>query len=417
MKHTHLLSQIINQPLLIEPSYAQVMLGALSDRLVIESLINGDKQLSATELKQAADEFEPREHKLYQVNQGVAIIPVVGTLTHKYGHLDPYSGMTGYDGIQRKLAEAINDPDIQGILLDINSPGGSVSGCFDLADLIYQARQYKPIWALVDEQACSAAYALASAANEIILPRTGMVGSIGVLLAHTDQSELLAKEGINVTLIHAGAHKADGNPFEPLPNNVKADLQSEINDIYGLFIETVSRHRQLDTEAIKNTEAKVFTGQAAIDVGLADRVLPAHQVLPTFIQTLNSSTTLRTVMTATHEPASKAEAPINLDVEKQAAVAEERQRIQAILTSDEAKGREATAQQLALNTAMSADEAIMLLKTIPQTTKANTTDFTQVMNNDTHPNIDSEAVPAAEAPKTAIGQMLADFNHVYGDKA
>ncbi|NYZ70223.1 S49 family peptidase, partial [Endozoicomonas sp. SM1973] len=286
---------------LIEPNYAQVMLGALSDRLVIESLVSGENQLSAIELKQAATEFEPREHKLYQVNQGIAIIPVVGTLTHKYGHLDPYSGMTGYDGIQRKLAEAINDSDIQGILLDINSPGGSVSGCFDLADLIYQARQYKPIWALVDEQACSAAYALASAANEIILPRTGMVGSIGVLLAHTDQSELLAKEGINVTLIHAGAHKADGNPFEPLPNNVKADLQSEINDIYGLFIETVSRHRQLDTEAIKNTEAKVFTGQAAIDVGLADRVLPAHQVLPTFIQTLNSSTTLRTVMTATHE--------------------------------------------------------------------------------------------------------------------
>ncbi|NYZ70146.1 hypothetical protein H0A36_29470 [Endozoicomonas sp. SM1973] len=122
-------------------------------------------------------------------------------------------------------------------------------------------------------------------------------------------------------------------------------------------------------------------------------------------------------MTATHESAPKAEQnPINLDAEKQAAVAEERQRIQTILDCDEAKGREATAQQLALNTVMSADEAITLLKTIPQATEAKT-DFTQVMNSDTHPNIDSEPAPEAEAPKTAIGQMLADFNHVYGDKA
>ncbi|EKB0247321.1 S49 family peptidase, partial [Escherichia coli] len=111
---------------------------------------------------------------------------------------------------------ALNDPDVKGICLDIDSPGGEVAGCFDLVDTIFACRGQKPVHAILSESAYSAAYALASAADRILVPRTGGVGSVGVIYVHCDMSRQMKDEGLNVTIITCGSRKAETSPLRPL---------------------------------------------------------------------------------------------------------------------------------------------------------------------------------------------------------
>jgi ClpP class serine protease len=161
---------------------------------------------------------------------------------------------------------------VRGIALDIDSFGGEVAGAFDLADRIRAARVQKPVQAFVAEHALSAGYVLASQADRIILPRTGAVGSIGVVALHTDMSGTLDQKGIAVTLIHAGAHKIDANPYQPLPQAVHDQMQRELEVVRFLFAETVAAGRgdRLTHAAALTTEAAVFRGADAIAAGLAD---------------------------------------------------------------------------------------------------------------------------------------------------
>ena len=182
--------------------------------------------------------------------------------------------MTSYEGIAAQLQVALTDPTVRGIALDIDSFGGEVAGAFDLADRIRAARTQKPVHAFVADHALSAAYALASQADRIILPRTGAVGSIGVVAMHSDMSGALDQKGIAVTLIHAGARKVDANPYQPLPEAVRDRIAGELEDLRQLFAETVAegRGRRLDTLRALGTEAAVFRGEAAVFAGLADEV-------------------------------------------------------------------------------------------------------------------------------------------------
>jgi ClpP class serine protease len=158
--------------------------------------------------------------------------------------------------------------------LEIDSFGGEVAGVFDLADRIRAIRATKPVWAFVAEHAFSAGYALASQATRILLPRTGAVGSIGVVVMHADLSGQLGQDGMQVTLIHAGSHKVDGNPYEPLPADVRNDIQREIDVLRFLFAETVAAGRsgRLSQEAALATEAATYRGADAVASGLADEV-------------------------------------------------------------------------------------------------------------------------------------------------
>ena len=114
-------------------------------------------------------------------------------------------------------------------MLDIDSGGGEVSGCFDIVDAIYNARGEKPIWAVLSESAYSAAYAIASACDKIIVPRTGGTGSVGVICAHVDFSKALSKEGITVTMIHYGDRKADGSEYVPLSSEALKRFQADVD--------------------------------------------------------------------------------------------------------------------------------------------------------------------------------------------
>ena len=135
------------------------------------------------------------------------------------------------------------DEDVSQIILNIDSPGGEVAGAFDLADLIYQARGTKPILAIANESALSAAYLIASAADKVYLTRTASVGSVGVMALHVDQSKAEEKIGLKYTAIYAGARKNDFSPHCPLSDEAFAAATEKVNATYDLFVKTVARNR------------------------------------------------------------------------------------------------------------------------------------------------------------------------------
>ena len=213
--YPHLAQKLFNVPLAITPQKAEIVMAALADRFGLARLFHADGRVVA--LDDWDDDIgEPAQARAYEVVEGVAIIPVTGTLVQKLGTLRPYSGMTGYDGLRANLSMALADDAVRAVVLDIDSPGGEVAGCFDLADSIYKARGSKPIWSILTESAYSAAYALASACDRIVVPRTGGTGSVGVICMHVDMSKALGAAGVNVTLIHYGDRKADGADSKPL---------------------------------------------------------------------------------------------------------------------------------------------------------------------------------------------------------
>ncbi len=143
---------------------------------------------------------------------GIAVLPVSGTLVSRTRALQPYSGMTGYNGIIARLQQAASDPMVDGILLDMDTPGGMVAGAFDCADIIARVRDIKPVWALANDMNCSAGQLLASAASRRLVTQTARTGSIGVMMAHSNYGAALEKQGVEITLIYSGSHKVDGNP-------------------------------------------------------------------------------------------------------------------------------------------------------------------------------------------------------------
>jgi signal peptide peptidase SppA len=287
-KHFQLLNKLFNTPLAVTPDYYRTVCGALADRLNIDKLTATDGAEDSDSLKQRAENFnEDRpEHRLYfydSFSDGVAVLSIEGSLVHKYGYLNPSSGMTGYDGIKRRIDYALSDPECKQIMLDMDSPGGEVAGCFDLADYIYSLRGQKKITAFVNDLAGSACYAIASQCDEILISQTGRAGSIGVVMAHTNIKEALAKQGREITLIFSGDHKADGNPYEALPEKVRAQFKKECIEAHQQFAEKVAKGRGLSVETILNTQARIYSGQAAIDAGLADKIMASYDIIPYLI--------------------------------------------------------------------------------------------------------------------------------------
>lgn len=284
----HLAQRVFNQPLAITPAKAEMIVAALAQRLGIAQLVRVNGEVVAFD----GDEdytvgVEPKASpRGYQILGGAAIIPIQGTLVQKLGTLTPYSGMTGYDGVRANLLMALSDKDVKGIAFDIDSPGGEVSGCFDLADMIFASRGKKPIWSILTECAYSAAYAIASSTDRIIVPRTGGTGSVGVICMHVDISGWLKKEGITVTLIQYGARKSDGNQFNPISNEALQNAQADIDALGGMFDSLVARNRKLSTEKVKSFQAGTFMGVRGKDAGLADTVMAPDAAMREFISSL-----------------------------------------------------------------------------------------------------------------------------------
>lgn len=270
----HLASRLFGTPLLVHRAKLDVILAVLGDRLNIQP--------------PAADMALPGPRNMPTGTPGIAVIPVHGTLVKRTAGLDAASGLTSYTEIAAMLDAALADPQIAGILLDIDSPGGEASGSFELARRVREASAVKPVWAVANDSAYSAAYAIGSAANRLIVSETGGVGSIGVIALHIDQSVKDANEGYRYTAVTAGTHKNDFSPHQPLTDEAKADLQAEVDRLYGLFVEHVASMRTLATDDVRSTEAGLYFGANAIAAGLADAVGTFESALTDFSLFLSS---------------------------------------------------------------------------------------------------------------------------------
>ncbi|WP_413874557.1 S49 family peptidase [Albidovulum sp.] len=287
MHHVQIAQRAFNTPLMVDPAKALAFLSGLGPRITGRDITFHGIEVEAADLGAAtlparaslfgndlAQRHQRNGTQPFALVDGIAVIEIAGTLVHRGAWIGQSSGLTSYEGIAAQIDAAIADPAVRGIALDIDSFGGEVAGAFDLADRLRAARAQKPVHAFVAEHALSAGYVLAAQADRIILPRTGAVGSIGVVALHTDMSGALDQKGIAVTLIHAGSHKIDANPYQPLPEAVQDQMQRELEVVRFLFAETVAAGRgdRLTRDAALATEAAVFRGADAIAAGLADEV-------------------------------------------------------------------------------------------------------------------------------------------------
>ncbi|WP_051949247.1 S49 family peptidase [Methylosinus sp. PW1] len=377
-------------PLLLHPRKAEVIASVLAEHMdgvapmldlsaakaEVESARSGRSQMldrfdgerRGPRLKDAYGDTYVQTRYLFK--DGLALVTVEGSLVNRGAWIGAPSGLTSYEGVMAQLASAAADREVERIIVDFDSPGGEAVGAFEMADVIRSISAEKPIVALVNGMAASAAYAMASGAWRIITTPSGISGSIGVVMLHLDQSRRMDKLGVTPTLIYAGGHKVDGNPFEPLPESVRADLQAEVDQLYSMFVRTVAKGRRgLTEEAIRATEARTFIGADAVSAGLADDV----GTLADLFSSLKSSSRIggslakgptmdvTDIPRAEHNAAvatARAEGRAEGRNEGLAAGASgERERIGAILGHANAKGRESLAQHFAFKTSMSPDAA------------------------------------------------------------
>lgn len=259
---------LFNQPLLATETLAASVSTYLNARM---------RGHSETELAANFNKPKGDASRYLRVSEGTAVLPVMGGLTHRSIGLEALctDGLSSYAQITKAFDEAMADDSVERIVMHVDSGGGQATGCFDLAHHIISNRGSKPITAYVDGMACSAAYALACAADEVIASPHSDVGSIGVIMIHEDYSKLLSKEGIEVTVIKAGANKGMGNPYTPLSKEAKETMQASIDNTYDSFTSLVGKARgvKMSQQDAKKTEASVYNAQEALDIGLIDKIM------------------------------------------------------------------------------------------------------------------------------------------------
>lgn len=205
----------------------------------------------------------------------IAVLPVRGIISPRLDWVTEYfGGGSSTESLGRHLESLVSDPDVSLILLDIDSPGGTVAGTPEFAEQVFQARSRKPIIAIANSLAASAAYWIATAANELYITPSGEAGSIGVFAEHLDISKFLEKEGIKPTLIHAGEFKVEGNQYSPLTDEAAAEIQRSVNGYFGMFIKAVAKHRGTTEARVRKDfgRGRLVRAEEAVARGMADGI-------------------------------------------------------------------------------------------------------------------------------------------------
>lgn len=203
----------------------------------------------------------------------VAVIGLTGPIVYRKSWLSDAMGMSAIEEVQAQFLAAVADTSVRAIVFRVDSPGGIVDMVPEFADLIYGARGTKPIIAVADVEICSAAYWLASQADVIVATTSSQLGSIGAYRIHQDISKYLEDEGVKITMIAHGAHKVEGNPYEPLAEDVQTRWQQEVAEVGVEFEAAVARGRGVTRREVAERfgQGLVFRGRKAISLGLADR--------------------------------------------------------------------------------------------------------------------------------------------------
>ena len=412
------MSVTVSQQAMLRMNHAAVMVAVNKSSLQMdlqtlhaETPESGErKRAEVMESLCAAYGFDSKaQNKPFAFQDGVAVIPIHGSLINRFGQC--YGYVTGYNFIRRQRDAAMADPDVTAIVYDVNSGGGEAAGCFELADESFALRGTKPTISVVDSACYSAAYALASTSDQVVVTPTGGAGSVGVYTMHVDMSKMLEDWGLNITLIHAGEHKVDGHPYAELPEDVRADMQKSVDATYNKFVESVARNRNLSVEAVKDTQARCYSADDALALGLIDSVASPIEAIRAFL--------------GGHSEASNDETTGDSLMELNEAKQAERQRVGAIIGHPNAKGREAMATHLALNTDMSVDDAAALLAVAPvahvevvekteEAAKPKNEKFVEAMNQDDHPNVGPDGKPIESAEKSQAAELMEAFTAATG---
>lgn len=301
----HIASRLFGAELMVEPGKLQAFLIGLGARIVEGGMalpgiaaVNhvafehgrpsdamgrlGDPIGRAYERANAGD-------RLVQRIENVGVVGIEGTLVHKGKFIGQSSGETSYEGLQAQIARAGRDPNIKGVVFEVDSFGGEVNGAFETAAMIGRLSAQKPTLAILTDFALSAGYLLASQARQIVMPETGAAGSIGVLTMHADMSKKLEQDGVKITLISSGKHKVDGNPTQPLPDEMRAALQSRVDLRRDQFAAAVAAGRgvRLSIDKALATEAQVYHGEDAVAAGLVDGIIDPQHAFSEFVKSVN----------------------------------------------------------------------------------------------------------------------------------
>lgn len=276
MKYQHILSYVQSQLWAIEP-------GKWHDLLRVLAFRAAGHEFTPEEIKAAIGDGGGRRSDVRTQGNGVAVIPIRGVIAHRMGGMAESSGGTSTEGIAAMVRQVMADASIGTVVLDLDSPGGTVTGVSELAGELFasRGRGTKKMIAQVNGLAASAAYWLGSQADEIVSLPSGVTGSIGVFTAHQDVSKALEQEGIDVTLISAGKYKVEGNPFEPLTPAAKAVLQDRVDTAYAQFVKDVAQGRGVSQASVRDGygQGRALTAKDALKAGLIDSIGTMDQTL------------------------------------------------------------------------------------------------------------------------------------------
>lgn len=471
------MDQLIGRPALVSQTYAgqglginpEVTSGAMiADIRALAEAVPADEATAYTErCAVLASTFGldiSSNDKPFIFSDGYALIPIHGLLINRFSW--SWGFATGYNFIRNQVAAAMADDDVTAILFDVNSCGGTVAGCRETADLMFDANAAnggKTLVAVVDANCYSAAYYLASQCDHIAITPSGGCANIGVLQVHFDISKMMDDMGVKVSLIVGGAHKVDGNPYETLSDEVRAEFQADIDAEYDVFVAAVARGRGLDEQVIRDTEARTYGAVDALALGLVDAIQNPSDAVEAYFASCEdgdddaepgdtddddppepeeSNMAVKPSVTTT-KPAAVAAAPVvdnaqastevTSDEAQVSATARtaERQRISAIQGHAEAEGRTALASHLALNTDLDVETATGILAKSPKegaTAQAvtpavpavtETNHFAAAMSQGSNPNV---GAGGAGGESTASGDLkpssriLAAQNRATGGK-
>lgn len=297
MKYQHILQAVYETPWAILPDRLATILAILHER-------SGGYLPSAEEIRarlelgrvdhgdpEASDPRAAAGGPSTRVSGAVAVLPVLGVLTQRGGITGSSEPLTSTARLAAQFRALVSDDTVGAIVLDVDSPGGSVFGVQELGDEIYKARGAKPITAVANSMAASAAYWIGTAADELVVTPSGMVGSVGVIAAHDDLSAALEAAGVKITLVTAGKFKGEGHFSQPLTDEGQAAMQDLINGYYASFTSAVARNRGVKTADVVNGfgEGRVVGAKDAVSLGMADRVATLDQVVSGLMSNKRSS--------------------------------------------------------------------------------------------------------------------------------
>ena len=263
--YEHIVQAVFNEPWALKPE----MYATICDLVRFRA---GGGKLTQVEIDSRIGAAHTRRGAAR--NGAVAVLPLYGILAQRMNLMMNMSGGTSTELFGKAFREAMADRSVGAVVIDIDSPGGDVYGMTELWQIIMDARGDKPIVAVANSLAASAAYLIATAADEIVVTPGGEVGSIGVLVAHEDQSAALEKAGVKVTLISAGKKKVLGNPLEPLSDEAREELQKKVDTYYGMLVDAVARGRAVSASEVRNGfgEGGTVLAKEAVKLGMADRI-------------------------------------------------------------------------------------------------------------------------------------------------